>query len=59
MTIRKVDLNMTEEEKYLAIKKLVDTKGNKNRIAINLGCSIRHVNRMIQGYSRDGKAYCR
>ena len=24
MTIRKVDLNMTEEEKYLAIKKLVD-----------------------------------
>ena len=57
MTIRKVDLNMTEEEKYLAIKKLVDTKGNKNRIAINLGCSIRHVNRMIQGYSRDGKAY--
>jgi transposase len=57
MTIRKVDLNMTEEEKYQAIKKLTETNGNKNRAAINLECSIRHVNRMIQGYIREGKAY--
>ena len=57
MTIRKVDLNMNEEEKYLIIKKLVDTDGNKNRAAINLNCSIRHVNRMIQGYLKEGKSF--
>lgn len=57
MTIRKVDLNMTEEEKYKEIKKLIESSGNKNRAAINLGCSIRHVNRMIQGYIKEGKAH--
>lgn len=57
MTIRKVDLNMTEEEKYKTIKKLVETNGNKDRAAINLECSIRHVNRMIQGYIKEGKDY--
>lgn len=57
MTIRKVDLNMNEEEKYLVIKKLVDTDGNKHRAAINLNCSIRHVNRMIQGYLKEGKSF--
>jgi len=29
ITIRKVNLTMKEEEKYLMIKKLVDTNGNK------------------------------
>ena len=57
MTIRKVDLDMTEEEKYKVIKKLVDENGNKDRAAINLGYGIRHINRMIQGYIREGKAY--
>lgn len=57
MTIRKVDLSMTEEEKYKAIKNLVETDGNKNRATISLGCSIRHVNRMIQGYISKGKEY--
>lgn len=55
--IRKVDLNMEENKKYLEIKKLVETNGNKNRVAISLGCGIRHVNRMIQGYKNEGKAY--
>ena len=57
MTIRKVDLNMKAEEKYLAIKKLVETDANKQRTAINLGCTLRHVNRMIQGYNKEGKAF--
>lgn len=50
MTIRKVDLNMKEEEKYIAIKRLVETDGNKQRAAINLGCTVRHINRLIKGY---------
>lgn len=45
--MRKVNLNMTEEEKYTTIKKLVETDGNKKRAALTLGCTVRHVNRMI------------
>lgn len=55
--MRKVDLNMTEQEKYETIKKLVDTNGNKKRAALSLSCTIRHVNRMIQGYKNQGKEY--
>lgn len=55
--MRKVDLNMEENNKYLTIKKLVETNGNKNRAAIALGCSLRHVNRMIKGYKESGKEF--
>ena len=57
MTIRKVDLNMTEDEKYLVIKKLVETNGNKDRASISLGVTRRHVNRMIKGYKEKGKEF--
>lgn len=55
--MRKVNLNMNEEKKYEVIKKLVDTDGNKKRAAVELGCTVRHINRMIQGYRKEGKAY--
>lgn len=55
--IRKVDLNMTEEYKYKLIKKLLETNGNKKSAALKLNCSIRHVNRMIQGYKARGKEF--
>lgn len=48
---------MTEEEKYTTVKKLVDSNGNKKRAALTLGCTVRHVNRMILGYKEHGKAY--
>lgn len=48
---------MKEEEKYLAIKKLVETDGNKQRAAINLGYTVRHINRLIKGYRNEGKAF--
>lgn len=48
---------MTEEDKYLVIKKLVETNGNKNRAAIALNCTVRHANRMILGYEKEGKAF--
>lgn len=57
MTIRKVDLNMNEQQKYSVIKKLVETNGNKHRAALTLGCTVRHINRMIQGYKKEGKAF--
>lgn len=46
---------MTEEQKYSAIKKIVETDGNKKRAAITLSCSVRHINRMIKGYKEEGK----
>jgi len=54
--MRKVILNMTEQEKYEIIKSLVDHNGNKDRAALKLGCTKRHVNRLIQKYKTVGKA---
>lgn len=55
--MRKVILNMKEETRYNMIKKLVDTNGNKQRAAISLGCTVRHINRLIKGYKKHGKEF--
>ena len=55
--MRKVDLTMDENKKYKVIKKLVETDGNKKRAAIELNCTIRHINRMISGYLAYGKEF--
>jgi transposase len=55
--LRKVELTMEENVKYLTIKKLIETNGNKKRAAMHLNCSIRHINRMIKGYLQEGKSY--
>lgn len=54
--VRKVILNMNENEKYKIIKKLVETNGNKKRAAVKLNCSIRTINRLIIKYNTEGKA---
>lgn len=54
--IRRIDLTMDEQRKYEVIKKLVDKEGNKNRAALTLGISKRHVNRLIKAYKEKGKA---
>lgn len=56
-TIRKVLLSMDENQKYELIKKLVDTNGNKKVAALKIGCSDRHINRLIKGYHEKGKAF--
>ena len=50
---------MDEQRKYDVIKGLVDhpDTANKDRAALILGCTKRHINRMIQGYIKDGKAF--
>jgi len=55
--MRKVNLNMKENEKYKIIKKLVETNGNKKRAAISIGCTTRHINRLIKGYKDKGKEF--
>ncbi len=54
--MRKVNLRMKELDKYKAIKELVDHGGNKKRVAINLGLSVRQVNRLIKIYKEKGKS---
>lgn len=48
---------MKEDFKYQIIKKLVETNGNKKAAGLRLTCSIRHVNRMIEGYHSKGKEF--
>ena len=55
--MKKIELNKEEDKKYEAIKELVDTKGNKKRIAVELGISERQVNRLIIGYKENGKGF--
>lgn len=55
--IRKVEFTMNEQKKYEIIKKLAETQGNKNRAAVELGCTLRHVNRMLKGYQTQGMAF--
>lgn len=53
--MRKVNLTMKENDKYLVIKNLVESNGNKQRAAKTIGCTIRHVNRLITKYKNEGK----
>lgn len=56
--MRKVDLTMDENKKYEVIKALADhPDGNKKRAALTLGCTVRHINRMLTGYRKQGKEY--
>lgn len=49
---------MDEQKKYEVIKSLADhPDGNKDRAALTLGCTKRHVNRMLAGYRKEGKAF--
>ena len=49
---------MDEQKKYEVIKALANhPNGNKERAALALGCTKRHINRMIAGYRKEGKAF--
>jgi len=54
--MRKVILRMKEQEKYEKIKELVDHKGNKKRVALELGITVRQVDRLIIKYKEKGKS---
>ena len=49
---------MDEQKKYEVIKSLADhPHGNKDRAALTLGCTKRHINRMLKGYREQGRAF--
>lgn len=53
--MRKVLLKMEENERYETIKNYVDHGGNKLRLSIKLGLSVRQIDRLIDKYKREGK----
>lgn len=56
--MKEVVLSMEEQTKYEVIKELVDHGGgNKLRASKKLGCTVRHVNRMIAGYKEEGEEF--
>jgi len=57
MQMRKVVLTMKEQEKYEAIKSVVDHGGNKHRAALALDLTLRTINRLIAGYKKFGKEF--
>lgn len=54
--MRKVLLRMKEQNKYEKIKELVDHGGNKKRVALELGLTVRQINRLIKKYKEKGKS---
>ena len=49
---------MDEQKKYEVIKSLANHPGaSKQRAALTLGCTVRHINRMLAGYKSSGKEY--
>lgn len=54
--MKKVNLNMSEENKYLVIKRLVERDGNKLNAAVKLNCTVRTINRLINKYKLEGKS---
>lgn len=49
---------MDEQKKYEVIKSLAEHPDwNKDRAALEFGCTKRHINRMLAGYKAQGKAF--
>lgn len=54
--MRKVLLSMKSQEKYEVIKRLAEGHITKQTAAVKIGCTLRHVNRLLNKYQQDGKA---
>ncbi len=55
--MKNIELTENELFKYELIKRLVEQSGNKNKVAVKMKCSLRHVNRLIKGYKENGKDF--
>lgn len=53
--MRKVQLTMEAQEKYEIIKRLAENHISKNTAAVKIGCTVRHVNRLLVIYRQKGK----
>lgn len=55
-TMRKVTLSMKAQEQYDIIKRLAEHHISKDYAAVKIGCTKRHINRLLIKYKTEGKA---
>lgn len=53
--MKKVILNMNELKKYKVIKLVSEGRKSKKRAAVELNLTIRHINRLLNAYRKEGK----
>lgn len=53
--MKRIMLTMNETKKYKVIKAVVENKKQKKRASIELGLSIRQINRLVKEYKANGK----
>ena len=54
--MRKVLLSMEAQEKYEIIKRLLEGHITKTAAAVKIGCTVRHVRRLLTTYQQKGKS---
>lgn len=54
--MRKVSLSMKAQQQYEIIKRLAEGHITKNYAAVKIGCTMRHINRLLRKYNLEGKA---
>lgn len=54
--MRKVQLTVKEDHKYIVIKGVAEGRHNKQRAAVELNLSTRQIERLVKQYYSDGKA---
>lgn len=54
--MRKVTLSMKAQEQYEIIKRLTEGHISKDYAAIRIGCTKRHISRLLKKYTEEGKA---
>ena len=54
--MRKVHLSMKAQQKYDIIKKLAEGHITKSYASVKIGCTPRHINRLLKKYQAHGKA---
>jgi len=54
--MRKVTLSMKAQDQYEVIKRLADGHITKAGAAVRIGCTTRHINRLLKKYQQEGKA---
>lgn len=55
--MRKVQLTVNQDKIYQLVKRCVEENGNRQRLALQLGCTDRTVRRYVNGYKQHGKAF--
>lgn len=54
--MRKVLLSMEAQEKYEIIKRVAEGHITKNTAAVKIGCTVRHIGRLLTTYEQKGKS---